>query len=52
MAAALATSWLLGSAPARAQVTSEPSAVIFPDPEKFAHGLFILCAVRGLELME
>jgi len=40
MVAALATSWLLGSAPARAQVTSEPSAVIFPDPEKFAHGLF------------
>ena len=40
MAAALATSWLLGSAPARAQVTSEPSAVIFPDPNKFASGLF------------
>ena len=40
MAAALATSCLLGSAPARAQVTSEPSAVVFPDPAKFAHGLF------------
>ena len=40
MAAALATSWLLGSAPARAQVTSEPSAVIFPDPAKFARGFF------------
>jgi hypothetical protein len=40
MAAALATSWLLGIAPARAQVTSEPSAVVFPDPSKFAHGLF------------
>jgi hypothetical protein len=40
MAAALATSWLFGSAPARAQVTSEPSAVIFPDPAKFARGFF------------
>jgi hypothetical protein len=40
MAAALATSWMLGGAPARAQVTSEPSAVVFPDPTKFAHGFF------------
>ena len=40
MAAALATSWGLGAAPVRAQVTSEPSAVVFPDPEKFAHGFF------------
>jgi len=40
MAAALATSWLLGAAPVRAQVTSEPSAVVFPDPAKFAHGFF------------
>ena len=40
MAAALATSWLLGIAPARAQVTSEPSAVIFPDPAKFARGFY------------
>ena len=40
MAAALATSWLVGGAPARAQVTSEPSAVIFPDPDKFAHGFY------------
>ena len=40
MAAALATSWLVGGAPARAQVTSEPSAVVFPDPAKFAHGFF------------
>ena len=40
MAAALATSWMLSGAPARAQVTSEPSAVVFPDPEKFAHGFF------------
>ena len=41
MAAALATSWLLlGSAPAGAQVTSEPSAVIFPDPAKFARGFY------------
>jgi hypothetical protein len=38
--AALATSWLLGSAAARAQVTAEPSAVVFPDPAKFAHGLY------------
>jgi hypothetical protein len=40
MAAALATSWGFGAAPVRAQVTSEPSAVVFPDPEKFAHGFF------------
>jgi hypothetical protein len=40
MAAALAASWLLGSATARAQVTSEPSAVIFPDPAKFARGFY------------
>jgi hypothetical protein len=40
MAAALATSWMLGGTPARAQVTSEPSAVVFPDPTKFAHGFF------------
>jgi hypothetical protein len=38
--AALATSWLLWGALVRAQVTSEPSAVIFPDPAKFAHGLY------------
>src|SRR5450432_1616698 len=39
--AALATSWLLaGASAARAQVTAEPSAVVFPDPAKFAHGLF------------
>lgn len=39
--AALATSWLLSGAPARAQVTSEPTgAVIFPDPAKFARGLY------------
>lgn len=40
MAAALATSWLFGGAAVRAQVTSEPSAVVFPDPTKFAHGFF------------
>ncbi len=40
MAAALATSWMVGGAPARAQVTSEPSAVVFPDPTKFAHGFY------------
>jgi hypothetical protein len=40
MAAALATSWMAGGAPARAQVTSEPAAVVFPDPTKFAHGLY------------
>lgn len=39
--AALATSWLLSGAPARAQVTSEPSGtVVFPDPAKFARGLY------------
>jgi hypothetical protein len=40
--AALATSWLLvGAHAARAQVTAEPStAVVFPDPAKFAHGLY------------
>ena len=39
--AALATSWLLaGASAARAQVTAEPSAVVFPDPAKFAHGLY------------
>jgi hypothetical protein len=39
--AALATSWLLaGASAARAQVTAEPSAVVFPDPSKFAHGLY------------
>ncbi len=36
----MATSWLLGGAPAGAQVTSEPSAVVFPDPSKFARGLY------------
>jgi hypothetical protein len=38
--AALATSWLLWGALGQAQVTSEPSAVVFPDPAKFAHGLY------------
>ena len=38
--AALATSWLLASAPAQAQVTSEPNAVVFPDPAKFARGFY------------
>ncbi len=39
--AALATTWWLSGAPARAQVTSEPSAaVVFPDPAKFARGLY------------
>ncbi len=37
---ALATSWLLSSAAAEAQVTAEPSAVVFPDPAKFARGLY------------
>jgi len=48
MAAALATSFLFGAAPARAQVTSEPSAVVFPDPEKFAHGLYTEGEFGGL----
>jgi hypothetical protein len=34
------TSCLLWSAPGFAQVTSEPSAAIFPDPAKFARGLY------------
>ena len=40
--AALATTWLLaGASAARAQVTAEPAnAVVFPDPNKFAHGLY------------
>jgi hypothetical protein len=39
--AALVTSWLVaGASVARAQVTAEPSAVVFPDPAKFAHGLY------------
>jgi hypothetical protein len=38
--AALATSWLLWGAAAQAQVTAEPSAIIFPDPAKFARGLY------------
>jgi|SRR5579871_1482435 len=40
--AALATSWLLaGASVARAQVTAEPAgAVVFPDPNKFARGLY------------
>jgi hypothetical protein len=36
----VATSWLLTAGIARAQVTSEPTAAIFPDPAKFAHGLY------------
>jgi hypothetical protein len=51
MAAALATSWMLGGAPARAQVTSEPSAVIFPDPAKFAHGLYTEGEFGGLKFL-
>ena len=46
--AAVATSWLFGAGPARAQVTSEPSAVVFPDPEKFAHGLYTEGEFGGL----
>ena len=39
--AAGVTSWLLaGALPARAQVTAEPAAVVFPDPGKFARGLY------------
>jgi hypothetical protein len=40
LVAALTTSWLLWGALVQAQVTSEPSAVVFPDPAKFAHGLY------------
>jgi hypothetical protein len=48
IAAALATSWLICAAPARAQVTSEPSAVVFPDPAKFATGLYTEGEFGGL----
>jgi len=51
MAAALATSWIFGGATARAQVTSEPSAVVFPDPEKFAHGLYTEGEFGGLKFL-
>ena len=37
---AASTLSLLAGASAHAQVTSEPSAAIFPDPAKFAHGLY------------
>ncbi len=40
LGALLATSWLLAGGAARAQVTSEPTAAVFPDPAKFAHGLY------------
>ena len=40
MAATLATCWLFGGVSAQAQVTTEPSAAIFPDPQKFARGLY------------
>jgi len=43
-----ATSWLLSGSTARAQVTSEPTAAVFPDPAKFAHGLFTEGEVGGL----
>lgn len=51
MAAALATSWMFGGATARAQVTSEPSAVVFPDPAKFAHGLYTEGEFGGLKFL-
>jgi opacity protein-like surface antigen len=37
---AVATCLPLLAARARAQVTTEPTATIFPDPKKFAHGLY------------
>ena len=36
----MVTSCLLWSATGSAQVTSEPSAAVFPDPTKFARGLY------------
>ena len=36
----LATSWVLAASPVRAQVTSEPTAAVFPDPAKFARGFY------------
>ena len=37
----VAASWVVAGGPrAWAQVTKEPEAAIFPDPKKFAHGLY------------
>ena len=49
--AVLATSWLSSSTPAHAQVTSEPNAVIFPDPAKFARGFYTEGEVGALVFM-
>jgi hypothetical protein len=38
----------LAGGPARAQVTKEPEAAIFPDPKKFAHGLYTEGEVGGV----
>jgi len=48
LALALATSTLLAPARARAQVTTEPNKVIFPDPSKFARGLYTEGEVGGV----
>jgi hypothetical protein len=38
----------VAAAPARAQVTTEPAAAIFPDPSKFAHGLYTEGEIGGV----
>jgi hypothetical protein len=45
---ALAIPILAASARAGAQVTDEPNPVIFPDPSKFAHGLYTEGEVGGV----
>jgi hypothetical protein len=42
---------LLAAAPARAQVTKEPEAAIFPDPKKFARGLYTEGEVGAVAFM-
>jgi len=42
---------LLAAPVARAQVTKEPEAAIFPDPKKFAHGLYTEGEVGAVAFM-
>jgi hypothetical protein len=46
--AALATSVWFATARASAQVTTEPAAAIFPDPAKFARGLYTEGEIGGV----
>lgn len=48
LAVAAAASLWLASGQARAQVTTEPAAAIFPDPAKFARGLYTEGEVGGV----